>query len=167
MNVSGSSITLKGETLTQLPKDLYIPPEALKVCLETFEGPLDVLLYLIKKQNLDILDIPIAQITDQYMAYIDLMRDMQFELAGEYLLMAAMLAEIKSRLLLPKPNVDEASEDDPRAELIRRLQTYECFKQAAESLRVLPQKDRDFLRPVLRWQKRLLKRACRIFLWKI
>ena len=110
MNVSGSSITLKGETFTQLPKDLYIPPEALKVCLETFEGPLDVLLYLNKKQNLDILDIPIAQITDQYMAYIDLMRDMQFELAGEYLLMAAMLAEIKSRLLLPKPTVDEASE---------------------------------------------------------
>src|SRR3954462_9034938 len=114
---------VKGEALLQLPQDLYIPPEALEVFLEQFSGPLDLLLYLIRKQNLDILDIPIAEITRQYMRYIELMQDVQLELAGEYLLMAAMLAEIKSRMLLPRPSgLDGQDEDDPRAELVRRLQ---------------------------------------------
>ncbi|MEN8763945.1 MAG: segregation/condensation protein A, partial [Thiogranum sp.] len=112
---------VQGEALTTLPKDLYIPPDALEVFLEAFEGPLDLLLYLIRRQNLDILDIPIAEITRQYMDYIDLMKDLKLELAAEYLVMAAMLAEIKSRMLLPRP-VEAEDEDDPRAELIRRLQ---------------------------------------------
>ena len=131
-----------GEPLSEIPTDLYIPPEALQVFLEAFEGPLDFLLYLIKRQNLDIVNIPIAQITEQYMRYIDLMEDLQLDLAGEYLLMAAMLAEIKSRMLLPRPeSLDE--EDDPRAELVRRLQEYERFKQAAENLDELPRQERD------------------------
>src|SRR5687768_15380636 len=126
---------VEGETLTELPRDLYIPPDALQVFLEAFEGPLDLLLYLIRKQNLDILDIPIAEITRQYMKYIDVMADLQLELAGEYLLMAAMLAEIKSRMLLPRPpSADGQEEDDPRAELVRRLQEYERFKKAAEDI---------------------------------
>jgi segregation and condensation protein A len=133
-----------GEPQFQLPKDLYIPPDALEVILEAFEGPLDLLLYLIRRQNLDILDIPIADITEQYINYIQMMQDMRFELAAEYLLMAAMLAEIKSRMLLPRVNVDEEDEEgDPRAELIRRLQEYERFKQAAEALDELPQLGRD------------------------
>lgn len=133
-----------GEPQYQLPKDLYIPPDALEVILEAFEGPLDLLLYLIRRQNLDILDIPIADITEQYINYIQMMQDMRFELAAEYLLMAAMLAEIKSRMLLPRVNVDEVDEEgDPRAELIRRLQEYERFKQAAEDLDELPQLGRD------------------------
>ena len=133
-----------GEPQFQLPKDLYIPPDALEVILEAFEGPLDLLLYLIRRQNLDILDIPIADITEQYINYIQMMQDMRFELASEYLLMAAMLAEIKSRMLLPRVNVDEEDEEgDPRAELIRRLQEYERFKQAAEDLDELPQLGRD------------------------
>jgi segregation and condensation protein A len=133
-----------GEQLTHLPQDLYIPPDALKVILETFEGPLDLLLYLIKRQNLDILDIPIAAITAQYMRYVDLMRRVDIELAGEYLLMAAILAEIKSRMLLPKPNTEEgASEEDPRAELVRRLLEYERYKQAAENIEALPRVERD------------------------
>ena len=133
-----------GEPQYQLPKDLYIPPDALEVILEAFEGPLDLLLYLIRRQNLDILDIPIADITEQYINYIQMMQDMRFELAAEYLLMAAMLAEIKSRMLLPRVNVDEEDEEgDPRAELIRRLQEYERFKQAAEDLDELPQLGRD------------------------
>ena len=133
-----------GEPQFQLPKDLYIPPDALEVILEAFEGPLDLLLYLIRRQNLDILDIPIADITEQYINYIQMMQDMRFELAAEYLLMAAMLAEIKSRMLLPRVNVDEEDEEgDPRAELIRRLQEYERFKQAAEDLDELPQLGRD------------------------
>jgi len=131
-----------GEPLALLPEDLYIPPDALEVFLEAFEGPLDLLLYLIKRQNLDVLDIPIAAITKQYMTYIDLMESMRLELAAEYLLMAAMLAEIKSRMLLPRPeSLDE--EDDPRAELVRRLQEYERFKQAAENLDELPRQERD------------------------
>ncbi len=131
-----------GEPLALLPEDLYIPPDALEVFLEAFEGPLDLLLYLIKRQNLDVLDIPIAAITRQYMTYIDLMESMRLELAAEYLLMAAMLAEIKSRMLLPRPeSLDE--EDDPRAELVRRLQEYERFKQAAENLDELPRQERD------------------------
>ena len=131
-----------GEPLNSLPKDLYIPPDALEVILEAFEGPLDLLLYLIKRQNLNILDVPIAEITRQYMQYIELMNELRLELAAEYLVMAAMLAEIKSRLLLPRP-VEEADEEDPRAELVRRLQEYERFKKAAEDLQVLPRLGRD------------------------
>lgn len=132
-----------GQPFTTVPLDLYIPPDALEVILETFQGPLDLLLYLIKKQNLDILNIPIAHITDQYIQYIELMQEMRLELAAEYLVMAAMLAEIKSRLLLPKPKNAEAEEEDPRAELIRRLQEYEQIKLAAEELNQLPQVGRD------------------------
>jgi segregation and condensation protein A len=132
-----------GEPLTVMPKDLYIPPQALQVFLEAFEGPLDLLLYLIRRQNLDILDIPIAEITRQYLEYIDLMKDMELELAGEYLLMAAMLAEIKSRMLLPRPGGETAEEDDPRAELVRRLQEYERFKRAAEDIDQLKRIERD------------------------
>lgn len=135
---------VEGEPMTQLPRDLYIPPDALQVFLTAFEGPLDLLLYLIRKQNLDILNIPIAEITRQYMKYIDVMAELQLELAGEYLLMAAMLAEIKSRMLLPRPATAEGTdEDDPRAELVRRLQEYERFKKAAEDLDQLKRLERD------------------------
>lgn len=136
---------VQGQPLTQIPKDLYIPPDALEVFLEAFEGPLDLLLYLIRRQNLDILDIPIAEITSQYMGYIALLDELQFELAAEYLVMAAILAEIKSRMLLPRPVSDDEDEDDPRAELVRRLQEYERFKQAAEDLDDLPREGRDFV----------------------
>lgn len=137
-------IKVHGEHFTQLPDDLYIPPDALRVFLDAFQGPLDLLLYLIKKQNIDILDLPIAHITKQYIDYIDLMQNLQLELAAEYLVMAAMLAEIKSRLLLPRPAESEEEEGgDPRAELIRRLQEYERFKIAAEDLENLPRCDRD------------------------
>ncbi len=132
-----------GETLTEPPRDLYIPPQALQVFLEAFEGPLDLLLYLIRRQNLDVLDIPIAEITRQYLKYIDLMQELELELAGEYLLMAAMLAEIKSRMLLPRLRSTEAEEDDPRAELVRRLQEYERFKRAAEDIDALKRVERD------------------------
>jgi segregation and condensation protein A len=132
-----------GRQFTELPKDLYIPPEALEVILEAFEGPLDLLLYLIKRQNLNILEINVAEITHQYMAYIELMQAMQWELAAEYLLMAAMLAEIKSRMLLPRQGDNEIDEDDPRAELIRRLQEYERFKLAAEEMDNLSRTGRD------------------------
>jgi len=132
-----------GEPVTTLPQDLYIPPYALKVFLEAFEGPLDLLLYLIRRQNIDILDIPVAEITKQYVEYIEVMQEMQLELAGEYLLMAAMLAEIKSRMLLPRPEAVEEDEDDPRAELVRRLQEYERFKKAAEDISDLPRLERD------------------------
>lgn len=142
--VTQDIITVRGEVLQELPQDLYIPPDALRVFLETFQGPLDLLLYLIKKQNLDILDIPIKQITVQYMQYVEIMQQLQLELAAEYLLMAAMLAEIKSRLLLPKPPQSEEFEgEDPRAELIRRLQLYERYKKAAEDLDGLNQVNRD------------------------
>ena len=133
-----------GEPYTQLPQDLYIPPDALEVFLEAFEGPLDLLLYLIKRQNLNILDIPIAEITRQYMEYLALMQELRLELAAEYLVRAAWLAEIKSRLLLPRPAAIEADEDDPRAELVRRLQEYERFQQAAQALDALPRLERDF-----------------------
>jgi len=133
---------VQGTALTEPPRDLYIPPDALEVILEAFEGPLDLLLYLIKRQNLDILDIPIADITRQYMTYVDLMQGMRLELAAEYLVMAAMLAEIKSRMLLPRP-VEENDEDDPRAELVRRLQEYERFKKAAGDIDELPRLERD------------------------
>lgn len=134
---------VEGEPLTELPRDLYIPPQALEVFLEAFEGPLDLLLYLIRRQNLDVLDIPIAEITRQYMQYILLMQDLDLELAGEYLLMAAMLAEIKSRMLLPRPQTAEGEEDDPRAELVRRLQEYERYKRAAEDMDSLARLERD------------------------
>jgi segregation and condensation protein A len=133
-----------GEPLTQLPRDLYIPPQALEVILDAFEGPLDLLLYLIRRQNLDVLDIPLAEITRQYMQYIELMHEMQLELAGEYLVMAATLAEIKSRMLLPRATTAETGdEEDPRAELVRRLQEYERFKRAAEAIDVMPRLERD------------------------
>ncbi|KHJ50356.1 MULTISPECIES: segregation and condensation protein A [unclassified Halomonas] len=133
------------EPITQLPEDLYIPPEALRVFLEAFEGPLDLLLYLIRRQNLDILSINVAVITHQYIEYVEMMKAMEIELAGEYLLMAAMLAEIKSRTLLPRPPKAEGEEEeDPRAELIRRLQEYERLKEAAEALDALPRVGRDW-----------------------
>jgi segregation and condensation protein A len=136
--------SFKGQPITDLPCDLYIPPDALEVFLETFEGPLDLLLYLIKKQNLDILDISLAKITKQYQAYIELMQEMKLELAAEYLLMAALLAEIKSRLLLPRhPTQASEEEEDPRAELIRRLKEYEQCKHAAENIDQLPRVGRD------------------------
>jgi segregation and condensation protein A len=135
---------VRGHAVLQMPQDLYIPPDALEVILESFEGPLDLLLYLIRRQNLDVLDIPIAEITRQYMDYIDMMRDvMRLELAAEYLLMAAILAEIKSRLLLPRPPSAEGIEEDPRAELVRRLQEYERFKKAAADIDALPRLERD------------------------
>ena len=135
---------VNGERLIELPQDLYIPPEALRIFLEAFEGPLDLLLYLIRKENFDILNIPIADITRQYMKYIELMQELRLELAAEYLLMAAMLAEIKSRLLLPRPAAaEETDEQDPRAELVRRLQEYERFQKAANDLDQLPRVDRD------------------------
>ncbi|MBN8728444.1 MAG: segregation/condensation protein A [Xanthomonadales bacterium] len=135
---------VRGQPLLEIPQDLYIPPDALEVILEAFEGPLDLLLYLIRRQNLDILDIPIAEITRQYVDYIELMQELRLELAAEYLVMAAILAEIKSRLLLPRPPVEEGAEADPRAELVRRLQEYERFKKAAEDIDAMPRMERDF-----------------------
>ena len=135
--------TVLGQPVLEIPKDLYIPPDALGVILDAFEGPLDLLLYLIRRQNLDILDIPVAEITRQYVDYIQAMHEMRFELAAEYLVMAAILAEIKSRMLLPRPEGVPEDEGDPRAELVRRLQEYERFKQAAEDLDALPRQDRD------------------------
>ena len=149
-----------GEPITQLPQDLYIPPEALEVFLaEAFEGPLDLLLYLIRRQNLDILDIPVAQITLQYMAYIEMMEEIKFELAAEYMVMAAMLAEIKSRMLLPRPKADEeGDEDDPRAELVRRLQEYERYKKAAEDIDELPRMMRDTFQTTIEVADRIVTR---------
>ncbi|MCX5509130.1 segregation/condensation protein A [Pseudomonas sp. BJa3] len=138
-----------GEALTEMPVDLYIPPDALEVFLEAFEGPLDLLLYLIRKQNVDILDIPVAEITRQYMSYVELMKSVRLELAAEYLVMAAMLAEIKSRMLLPRSGEVEEEEGDPRAELIRRLQEYERFKAAAEGIDELPRVGREVVVPRL------------------
>lgn len=135
--------TVNGQAIIDFPKDLYIPPDAMKVFLEAFEGPLDFLLYLIRKQNLDILDIPIASVTRQYMEYIDVMQGLTLELAAEYLVMAAILAEIKSRMLLPRPESLENTEEDPRAELVRRLQEYERYQQAAEAINQLPRDERD------------------------
>src|SRR5262249_9352683 len=132
-----------GEPIAERPRARYIPPQALEVFLEAFEGPLDLLLSLIRRQNLDILDIPLAEITRQYMQYIELMQELQLELAGEYLVMAATLAEIKSRMLLPRPKMDEDGEEDPRADLVRRLQEYERYKRAAERIDALPRLERD------------------------
>jgi segregation and condensation protein A len=150
-----------GEPLHELPKDLYIPPHALEVFLESFTGPLDLLLYLIKKENINILDIPVAEISRQYMEYIEVMRKIHFELAAEYLVMAAMLTEIKSRMLLPKPVNVENNEDDPRAELVRRLREYERYKKAAEDIDSLPRMRRELF-PIevelkeIQWQARPL-----------
>jgi segregation and condensation protein A len=134
----------RGEPVLELPRDLYIPPDALEVFLETFEGPLDLLLYLIRKHNLDVLDIPMARLTEQYLEYVEVMRQKSLELAGEYLVMAAVLIEIKSRMLLPRPSAASQDENDPRAELMRRLLAYEQMKQAAQRLDELPQVGRDF-----------------------
>lgn len=140
----GSVVAIVGKRVVdELPTDLYIPPDALEVILETFEGPLDLLLYLIRRQNLDILEVRVAEITEQYMRYIELMSALRLTLAGEYLAMAATLAEIKSRLLLPRPEAEEDEEGDPRAELIRRLQEYERIRDAAERLADLPRLERD------------------------
>lgn len=149
---------VQGAPWTTIPKDLYIPPDALEVFLDAFEGPLDLLLYLIKRQNLDILDIPIAQITSQYMEYVDLMKDIRLELAAEYLVMAAMLAEIKSRMLLPRQEELEDEEGDPRAELIRRLQEYERYKQAAEDIDNLPRMGRDLFQADAEVPDRIIQR---------
>src|SRR5206468_1729571 len=136
---------IRGEPLAQMPADLYIPPEALSVFLEAFEGPLDLLLYLIRRHSLDILDIPMAELTRQYMEYVEMMRTTQLELAAEYLLMAAVLIEIKSRMLLPRPpREEEAEADDPRAELVRRLLEYERMKKAAANIAEIPVAGRDF-----------------------
>jgi segregation and condensation protein A len=137
------SAKIYGEPFIELPRDLYIPPDALEVVLEAFEGPLDLLLYLIRKENLDILDIPMAPLTRQYLEYVEIMRTKNLELAAEYLVMAAMLMEIKSRLLLPRPPSAEPVENDPRAELVRRLLEYERIKKAAATLDALPQLGRD------------------------
>lgn len=137
-------VKIKGETLTELPQDLYIPPDALEVYLESFEGPLDLLLYLIRKHNLDILDIPMAELTLQYMQYVEKMKSVKLELAGDYLLMSAMLIEIKSRMLLPKP-VEAVPEDDPRAELVRRLMEYEAIKLAAQRLDAMPKVNEEIM----------------------
>jgi len=134
---------VQGEKVTQLPQDLYIPPHALEVFLDAFEGPLDLLLYLIRRQNLDVLDIPIAEITAQYMEYVEVMKELQLELAAEYLVMAAMLAEIKSRMLLPRREEEGEEGEDPRAELVRRLQEYERYKQAAENIDGMSRLNRD------------------------
>ncbi|MFV1872179.1 MAG: segregation and condensation protein A [Oleiphilus sp.] len=134
---------VEGKAITDVPQDLYIPPDALSIILDAFEGPLDLLLYLIRRQNMDILTIDVSEITHQYIQYIEAAKKMQFELAAEYLLMAAMLAEIKSRMLLPKLHHDDEEEDDPRAELIRRLQQYERYKKAAEDIDTLPRLNRD------------------------
>ena len=134
--------TVQGKEVTSLPEDLYVPPNSLKIFLDTFAGPLDLLLYLIRKQNLDVLDIDVAKITEQYISYIDLMESFEIELAGDYLVMAAYLAELKSRMLLPRPKENE--EEDPRAELMRRLQEYQRFKEAAAKIDLLPRLNRDF-----------------------
>ena len=150
---------VRGEAVTAMPLDLYIPPDALEVILETFEGPLDLLLYLIRKQNLDILDIPIAEITRQYMAYVELMQSARLELAAEYLVMAAMLAEIKSRMLLPRPSEAENEEEDPRAQLIRRLQEYERYRKAAEDIDDRPRVGREIFLAVVECDDKPVKRV--------
>jgi segregation and condensation protein A len=145
VEISPRVARLYGEPVMELPHDLYIPPDALEIILEAFEGPLDLLLYLIRKENLDILDIPMAPLTRQYLEYVEIMRTRNLELAAEYLVMAAMLMQIKSRLLLPRPPAAEALEEDPRAELVRRLLEYEQIKKAASALDELPQVGRDVI----------------------
>lgn len=149
---------IHGELVARPPQDLYIPPDAMEVFLDAFEGPLDLLLYLIRKQNLDILDIPVAQITEQYMEYVELMKLVKLDLAAEYLVMAAMLAEIKSRMLLPRPADEEGEEEDPRAQLVRRLQEYERYRQAAQALADRPQVGRDIFPGSAHFDSRALPR---------
>ena len=158
-NIGTSPVaTIHGEPLLELPSDLYIPPDALEVFLDTFQGPLDLLLYLIRRHNLEVLDIPMAELTRQYMAYVEMMRTNQLELAAEYLLMAALLIEIKSRMLLPRP-VSKSEEDiDPRAELVRRLLEYEQMKLASINLNELPQSERDFILVELSIQQSVAQR---------
>src|SRR3982750_4580474 len=148
-----------GQAVLQIPQDLSIPPDALEVILEAFEGPLDLLLYLIRRQNLDILDVPVAEITRQYVDYIDVLQDLRFELAAEYLVMAAILAEIKSRMLLPRAELEEGVEGDPRAELVRRLQEYERFKKAAEDIDTLPRMERNTMSASVELVERKVVRA--------
>lgn len=155
---AGPIALVRGEPWLKLPDDLYIPPDALEVFLDTFEGPLDLLLYLIRRRNLDILDIPIAEITRQYMEYVELMKDLKLELAAEYLVMAAMLCEIKSQLLLPRPAAAAEDDSDPRAELVRRLQEYERFKQAAMDLDGLPHLGRDCFQAQAGFPEQYLRR---------
>jgi segregation and condensation protein A len=150
---------VNGTPFNQLPEDLYIPPDALEVFLELFEGPLDLLLYLIRRQNLDIINIPIAQITHQYIAYIQVMGSLKMELAAEYLVMAALLAEIKSRMLLPRQTESEDEEEDPRATLIRRLQEYECIKSVAEEIDLMPRLERDIFAAVVDVSKLNIEQA--------
>jgi segregation and condensation protein A len=149
---------VQGAAVTQPPQDLYIPPDAMEVFLDTFEGPLDLLLYLIKKQNIDILDIPVAEITRQYMEYIELMKMLKLDLAAEYLVMAALLAEIKSRMLLPRPESEGEDEEDPRAQLVRRLQEYERYRQAAADLEELPRMGRDTFEAVVQFDHKQVPR---------
>src|SRR3954453_15562484 len=145
LGIAGQPLALvRGEPVLEVPGDLYIPPDALRIFLDTFEGPLDLLLYLIRKHNLDVLDIPMSKLTRQYMDYVDAMQVNQIELAAEYLLMAALLIEIKSRMLLPRPSDGGATEDDPRAELVRRLLEYERMKSSAREINEMPQSGRDF-----------------------
>src|SRR5437667_1926433 len=153
---------VRGEPFTELPQDLYIPPDALEVFFDTFEGPLDLLLYLIRRANLDILDIPMARLTEQYIEYVEVMRTKNLELAAEYLVMAAMLKEIKSRLLLPRPPSLEPAEEDPRAELVRRLLEYERIKKAAHALDELPQVGRDVVAISVWMEKALAERLPRV-----
>lgn len=143
VDVAAPIAKIYGQPLLEMPLDLYIPPDALEIFLDQFEGPLDLLLYLIRKENISVLDIPMARLTVQYLEYVEMMRSQQLELAAEYLLMAAMLIEIKSRMLLPRPSM-ESGEEDPRAELVRRLLEYEQMKLAAQRLNELPQAGRDF-----------------------
>ena len=138
-----TNVVVRGRNFSEWPKDLYIPPDALEVFLETFQGPLDLLLYLIRKQNLDILDIPVAEVTRQYVEYVELMRQIRLDLAAEYLVMAALLAEIKSRMLLPRTESEAEDELDPRAALVQRLQEYERFREAAFSIEELPRVERE------------------------
>jgi segregation and condensation protein A len=153
---------VRGEPLAELPADLYIPPDALEVFLETFEGPLDLLLYLIRKANVDILDIPMAPLTRQYLEYVEAMRGRNLELAAEYLVMAAMLMEIKSRMLLPKVKPEGPEELDPRAELVRRLLQYEQMKAAARRIDELPQRERDYLSVSVWVEETLTRRLPRV-----
>jgi segregation and condensation protein A len=144
---------IHGELISEFPQDLYIPPDALEVYLESFEGPLDLLLYLIRKNNVDILNIPMLDLTNQYMAYVEKMKQIKLELAADYLLMTAMLIEIKSRMLVPKPNSSEEEEDDPRSELVRRLIEYELVKEAAINLNKIPQLGHDRISPEIFFKK--------------
>jgi segregation and condensation protein A len=154
---------VRGQPLAELPPDLYIPPDALEVFFDTFEGPLDLLLYLIRKANVDILDIPMARLTQQYLEYVEVMRRQNLELAAEYLVMAAMLMEIKSRMLLPRPKHAAAEELDPRAELVRRLLEYERMKLAGQKLDALPQRDRDFSAVEVWIEQSIVKRLPQVY----